>query len=315
VPTKDREAVVATLLANGFAFSDGDQSQLVSANPSPTATSFSPHAFTLAQHGRAPTQSSSNTNTSNNTNFAGAQQQQPPSSVADLQERTFALLRQRRVTPCIDPGLTLVQCTGIRQSQPRSRGNSAAANTTTPSTTNNNHTAITPSGNGGCGDGPSWIETVDTRLYAALCAALTAQPRFLSLTLAPPPGPSHDNYDDEDGDPPSLLLDRRLLGVFGSGGGGALAGPTGDEAALVPIFLDLADLPVEAAGIVCGVAGRLVREMGGKIATGGGGGGGVGGAELSYLSTARAGAVILSREQAAAALEVLGPLLAGGGEE
>ncbi len=126
---------------------------------------------------------------------------------------------------------------------------------------------------------PCWVDTVDTKLYTSVVSALVSQPRFLSVTLA------HE-------DPPSLLLDRELLGLFGE----ALVGDT--EGALVPIFLDLADLPFEATGIVSGVAGRLVREV--RMADG---------AELSYLSTARSGAVILSREQAGLALGVLKPLL------
>jgi hypothetical protein len=127
-----------------------------------------------------------------------------------------------------------------------------------------------------------------------------SQPRFLSVTLAGE-------------DPPSLLLDRRLLGLFG---GGALVGPTEAEGALVPVFLDLGELPFEATGIVSGVAGRLVREMGG-VGTGVGGtgsGSGSGVGELSFLSTARAGAVVLGRAQAGVALGVLRGLLDGGEE-
>jgi hypothetical protein len=51
---------------------------------------------------------------------------------------------------------------------------------------------------------------------------------------------------------------------------------------------------------VCGVAGKLVEELSLQ---------GMQGSELSYLSTARAGAVILSSEGAGKALEALRPLL------
>ena len=64
----------------------------------------------------------------------------------------------------------------------------------------------------------------------------------------------------------------------------------------MPIGTDLSGLPFEASGIVCGVAGKLVAEM--EESSG-----------LSYLSTARAGAVILSDEQAAQALAILKPVL------
>ena len=239
-------------------FSDDDNSRLVSANPSPTSTTHR-HAFTFS-HSRAPSQDSDDRPHSPTS-------PPPPSSVDDLQQRTFDLLKKRNVIPHVEPDLTLVQCTGIRGAgvsahQPSRGGHGAWARR------GSKHAAH-----------PCWVDTVDTKLYTSVVSALVSQPRFLSVTLA------HD-------DPPSLLLDRELLGLFGE----ALVGDT--EGALVPIFLDLADLPFEATGIVSGVAGRLVREV--RMADG---------AELSYLSTARSGAVILSREQAGLALGVLKPLL------
>lgn len=79
---------------------------------------------------------------------------------------------------------------------------------------------------------------------------LVDEPRFLSLTLAAL-------------DPAaSLLLEKRLLPRFSrhsedEDGSGLLLGAQGDY--LVPIMLDLRDLPLEASGIVCGVAGRLAE--------------------------------------------------------
>jgi hypothetical protein len=127
---------------------------------------------------------------------------------------------------------------------------------------------------------PSYLDTINQKFYLGLISALIQQPRFLSLTLA---------QDDT----PSLLIDRSLLWLFGD----SLIGDM--EGDLVPIFLDLVDLPLESTGIVCGVAGKLVDEMR------------FGGSEeqLSYLSTVRAGAVVLSREGSARALEALLPLL------
>jgi hypothetical protein len=138
---------------------------------------------------------------------------------------------------------------------------------------------LTRTQTGGNGQPPGWVDTVDTKLYTGLVSALASQPRFLSITLA---------QDDA----PSLLLDRSLLAMFGD----SLVGDT--EGTLVPIFLDLVSLPFEATGIVSGVAGRLVQEMQEAES-----------AELSYLSTARAGAVILSAEQSRRAFEILSPLL------
>ena len=129
----------------------------------------------------------------------------------------------------------------------------------------------------------SWMENIDPRLYVGLVSALAQQPKFLSLTLA---------QDDA----PSLLLVKSMLQLFGN----SIAGDT--EGDLVPIFLDLSDLPLESTGFVCGVAGKLVDEMRLQDPDASHT------SELSYLSTARAGAVILGSEGSARALEALLPL-------
>lgn len=125
----------------------------------------------------------------------------------------------------------------------------------------------------------SWITHIDPKLYTCIVSALVSQPRFLSLTLA-------------QDDPPSLLLDKALLPIFDD----SLVGDT--EGCLIPIFLDLRKLPAKSTGIVCGVAGRLAK--GADVSEG---------SEISYLSTARAGTVILSREQSIRAMVILTPLL------
>jgi hypothetical protein len=193
----------------------------------------------------------------------------PPSNVAELQLRTFSQLKKRNVVPFVEPGLHLVQCSGkelVREdeysSRPVSNGNGA----------NGSHHQI------------SWLDNIDSKLYAGLISALVLQPKFLSVTLAQE-------------DAPSLLLDKSLLWLFGD----SIAGDT--EGDLVPIFLDLVNLPLESTGIVCGVAGKLVDDI--RIHEPAG----LQSSELSYLSTARAGAVILSSEGSARALEALDPLL------
>lgn len=190
----------------------------------------------------------------------------PPSNVAELQARTFAHLKKRNVVPSVEYGLHLVQCSGKEISSA-------------------DEYPSRPHSNGGISNGRSesshWLETTDSKLYLGLISALVVQPRFLSVTL------SKD-------DAPSLLLDKALLPLFGD----SITGDT--EGDLVPIFLDLRNLPLDSTGIVCGVAGRLVEEFRDQDLQG---------AELSYLSTARAGAVILSSEGSARALEALTPLL------
>lgn len=184
----------------------------------------------------------------------------PPAKVAELQSRTFNLLRKRSVTPYVEDGLRLVQCSGRE-----------TAHMTTALADHSRRPPV----NGRARQ--TWLDNVDTKLYTALVSALVSQPRFLSVTLA---------RDD----PPSLLLDRELLSIFGD----SLVGDT--EGEMVPIFLDLSGLPFEASGIVCGVAGKLAAEMGECEG-------------LSYLSTARAGAVILSGGMAGRALGILRPVL------
>ncbi|KAK3684799.1 ACT domain-containing protein [Podospora appendiculata] len=239
VPDKDRESVVKALLARGFVFSE-DESSFKSSMPT--------------THSRGGSHSSQPPSTP------------PPSSVGELQTRTFDLLKKRNVVPYIEPDLWLVQCSGREKSSIRSYSDRPSLSRT--------HTA-----NGQRRPPKSWVDTVDTKLYTSVISALVSQPRFLSVTLA-------------QDDPPSLLLDKALLNMFGD----SLVGPT--EGTLVPIFLDLVNLPFEATGIVSGVAGKLVQDM--QM---------VESAELSYLSTARAGAVILSCEQSVTALAILKPLL------
>lgn len=242
VPSKDRATVGQALLARGFIFSEND-----SAYVAPTTS-----------HSRGPSSTSTIPSTS-------PPSTPPPSNVAELQARTFTLLRKRNVVPFVAPDLHLVQCSGKEplHQEPYTRRPSS----------NGSHPSAQKS---------SWLDTLDSKLYIGLISALITLPRFLSITLA---------TDDA----PSLLLDKSLLWLFGD----SIAGDT--EGDLVPIFLDLADLPLESTGIVCGVAGRLVDEM--RSVEGG---------ELSYLSTARAGAVVLSREGSERALEALAPLLVEG---
>lgn len=300
VPTKDRQAVVEALLARDFVFEDDDGHTNFVSGTSPTTATATATATATSRHTHAP-----------------PPPPPPPSSdpittVSALQQRTFTLLQKRHITPYIIPHLTLVQCSGIRgavtpsSTQSRSAQSRSSAQAYPQLRTNN--------GTKTSAKRPAWVDTIDTKLYTSTVAALAAAPRFLSITLAPD-------------DPPALLVDRALLGLFGDSLVGPLAehylddddedeggdedgegvegkggGGRDDDGALVPIFLDLADLPFEAAGIVSGVAGRLVSEMGVGVV-------GDGGAELSYLSTARAGAVILGRAGARVALGVLGRLL------
>lgn len=65
---------------------------------------------------------------------------------------------------------------------------------------------------------------------------------------------------------------------------------------LVPITLDLRDLPAESTGIVCGVAGRLLGETSEGFQKP---------VEMSYLSTALAGTVMVQEKELDRALDAL----------
>ncbi|KAK4656944.1 hypothetical protein QC762_208580 [Podospora pseudocomata] len=275
VPVKDRQAVENTLLSRGFVFSEDNDDNFPFTSPYST------------NHGRRASQGSS----LNELPTTARQQPPPPSAIPELQERTFDNLKKRNVVPYVEQGLLLVQCSG------RQENNMIGGYSERPSTFQTNGHG---SRNRHSAHKPCWADTVDTKLYTGLVSALVSQPRFFSITLA-------------QDDPPSLLLDRELVGIFGD----SLVGATTEGGvSLVPIFLDLSSLPIEATGIVSGVAGTLVKELKeqyGVVAEeedGGGGRRGRGSAqeeelELSFLSTVRAGAVILGEEVSIRAMEAL----------
>ncbi|KAH8805848.1 ACT domain-containing protein [Xylogone sp. PMI_703] len=251
VPSKDRHTVGQALLARGFEFSETDSAYVTPTN---------------ASHSRGASASSEPPSTP------------PPSNVAELQQRTFSLLKKRNVVPFVEPGLHLVQCSGKEVHSREENGFGSRQNSSGGHESNGNSHSYSQ-----CNNQNRWLESIDSKLYVGLVSALVQQPRFLSVTLA---------QDDA----PSLLVDKSLLWLFGN----SIAGDT--EGDLVPIFLDLVDLPLESTGIVCGVAGKLVDDM--RLMSPDDA---ARGTELSYLSTARAGAVIMSSESADRALKALQP--------
>jgi len=199
----------------------------------------------------------------------------PPASVSELQQRTFKLLQTHRITPqVVDPTIQLVTCAGIKDNTPSSSYHHRASTTHQFST--------------------------QALLQHGLLKCLTASepPRFLSLTLT-----ASDSI--------SLTLEKRLLSQFPASGEDVLLGKDGPEQ--VPITLDLRELPLESTGIVCGVASRLVDGMRGRFGGGGSNGVSAGGFEMSYLSTARAGHVVVFEDELEDAIEILQGLGEGGG--
>ncbi|KAJ4377303.1 hypothetical protein N0V83_000127 [Neocucurbitaria cava] len=177
----------------------------------------------------------------------------PPTTLSELQTRTFATLKRRNIVPTVDSSIRLVQCAGR------------------PDSTNGMNQSRNRN---------SMTSAADDALHLGLVKCLISQPypKFLSLTLT-------------DTESASLLLDNTLLPNFPPD---TLLSSTGDY--LTAITLDLRDLPMESTGIVCGVAGRLVGGTAGQLEDA---------VEMSYLSTARAGTVMVAEEELERALGAL----------
>ncbi|KAL9576072.1 MAG: hypothetical protein Q9212_007410 [Teloschistes hypoglaucus] len=219
VPAKSRGQVIRALEDRGFRFEKSAEAYV---NPA-------------ARHDRNKSSTSSFGTLSPST--------PPPTTVDELQVRTFALLKRREIVPKVDADIRLVQCAGRR-------------------------------------DNPNSFLADEMGLQNGLTKCLINQPRFLSLTLT----------EDE---PASLLLDKRLVTHFDANH--VLLGNTEDF--LVPIMLDLEPLSLEATGIVCGLAGKLAGhnpDGNFQIAI-----------EMSYLSTARTGTVIVEEKDLQHAMEAL----------
>lgn len=196
VPLRSKDQVVQALEKRGFTFEVSTEA-FVNSSHSQYSTAFPPTSPTgpVAQQSPPVTP--------------------PPSTLSELQNRTFASLRRHNIVPCVDKSLRLVQCAAHHR----------------------------------------WATDTSsvTLLRPALTTALLVdRPRFLSLTSTT-------------ADPAaSILLEKRLLPRFSLD---PAPGADSDEESslllgskediLVPIMLDLRDLPLEATGIVCGLAGRL----------------------------------------------------------
>ena len=131
---------------------------------------------------------------------------------------------------------------------------------------------------GGRNTNPKTFVADELALQHGLTKCLIYQPKFLSVTLT---------RDESAG----LLLEKPLLPNFDlPGSDSVLLGATEDY--LIPIVLNLGSLPIEASGIVCGVAGRLVDGPLHPI-------------EMTYLSTAKAGTVMVDESDLDSAMQAL----------
>ena len=234
VPFPARSRVIAALEDRGFVFeadANGESGHMT--NPS------SPLVSPRTRHG----------STTSSMEFPLTASTPPPTTVSELQSKTFKLLKRNAITPLVDESIELVTCSGVKN--------------TTVTTSASNFT--------------------EGKLQIGLTKCLTTvpPPQFLSITLT-------------DTESVSITLEKRLIDQFYNNGEELLLGHDGPEQ--VPITFDLKDLPLESTGIVCGVASRLTDGMKGRI-------GEV--FNMSYLSTAKAGHVIVYRDELEEALEAL----------
>ncbi|KAL8672733.1 MAG: hypothetical protein Q9168_002823 [Polycauliona sp. 1 TL-2023] len=219
VPAKSKGQVIRALEYRGFRFEKSAEAYV---NPA-------------AHHGRNRSSTSSVGPLSPST--------PPPTTIDELQTRTFALLKRHGIMPKVDGDIRLLQCAGRRNDS-----------------------------DGGPAD--------EMALQVGLTKCLLYQPQFLSLTLT-------------ESEAASLLLDRRLISNFEPNN--VLLG--NQEDLLVPIMLDLRPLPLEATGIVCGVAGKLAGgPIDGPLSSA---------IEMLYLSTARTGTVMVEEKNLGQAMDAL----------
>ena len=200
----------------------------------------------------------------------------PAKDIPGLQLRTFAKLKRNNVSPSVDSNIRLANCAGSREYNQANEGRLKNDLLQVLLAT----AAPVP-------------EKLATGLGLPTSIELDYGAKFLSLTITP-------------SEPISVLLEHRLLGRLGE----SLLGAKSEDDALVPITLDLRELPLDATGIVCGVAGRLSEghrdvEKGLSSSPSSDVAGTVDPIEVSFLSTVRAGTVIVRANQLEKALEAL----------
>lgn len=244
VPFSSRPKVIKALEERGFVFeADSEDGE--------TGHMTNPASPLLNSHTRQG--SSSSSSDSFGVGFSSipvTPHTPPPTTISDLQVRTFKILARNNITPLVDPTIELITCAGLKDSTP----------------------------------GSSATNFTQGKLDVGITKCLTAYPppKFFSVTLT-------------DIESASFTLEKRLLQHFPDEGQDILLGTQAPEQ--IPITLDLQDLPLESTGIVCGVSSRLADGMKCRI-----------GREMfnmSYLSTSRAGHVIVYEDELEDAMEAL----------
>ncbi|KAL9105403.1 MAG: hypothetical protein Q9227_009421 [Pyrenula ochraceoflavens] len=292
VPSKFIDKVKLVLEQRGFTFSPDTESFISPGLQSPSL-SHRPHsASSPTDQNSCPAPASTPPSTP------------PAASVDELQARTFARLKSRQIVPFTDRSIRLVSCAGKRDASGSDLTNlesslvkillDVAASSSSSTRYNKPNTNPTnPEGNSSGTSGGKGTRFLSLTLTDAQPLSL-----FIELSLL------HPAHSPSTPTP----LSSQLLGS---------SSPRDSDAILVPIMLDLRDLPLEATGIVCGVAGSLSKNVAGSVEEkeGEGAEGGLRGEalEISFLSTARAGTVLVKERDIERAMGALRKV-AGDGE-
>ena len=268
VPFKSRRTVTKALQQRGFIFSESADAFV---------SQLSPSSPTLTQSGRitSPFHDASMPSTP------------PAKDVPELQLRTFTKLKRSKVLPLVDQDILLISCAGSREYDPQKDDSlkNDLLQVLLSTSTLAGKVSLGHSPDTNVGFGVEAVAGLGTNVpdFAA---------KFLSVTLTSI-------------EPISVLLEHKLLPRLGD----SLLGAKSKEDTLIPITLDLRDLPLDATGIVCGVAGRLAQgsmddyHIGVSPSNGTDGTGPT--IDISFLSTARAGTVIVLARQLDRALDAL----------
>ena len=266
VPSHARRTVSTALEQRGFVFSE---------SAAAFVSQLSPASPRLSQHRR---DTSLDWISPPNSRGGLPMPSTPPAKdVPELERRTFSKLRQNNIKPIIDREQRLLTCAG-------NDDDASAAETLKNDllqvliSTSASDIARTPNSNGANG-------------HHKTAKVSKSSTSLLSITMTA----------DE---PVSLFIEARLLDQLGRSllGNKSLS----PEDVLVPITFDLRALPMEATGIVCGVAGCLAvgetgeeKELGAQKDFDGE-------LEITFLSMAKAGIVLVKEvdlDHALAALD------------
>jgi hypothetical protein len=266
VPSGSRRTVAAALEQRGFVFSQVADAFVSQLSPTLTFTGHAPGDQYIS-----PPSSSGRSIPST----------PPAKDLPELQRRTFTKLRQSSIEPLVDPELQLVNFSstgGDAAADERLKNDLLQVLLSTSTLTLQQSKAVKHAN----GNGAVQRNLPDNST------------KFLSITITA-------------NEPVSIFLETRLIDRLG----GALLGaktPDPDDT-LVPITFNLAALPMEATGIVCGVAGCLATGNTGSSRELGASPGALmehGALDITFLSTAKAGTVLVKQSQldrAIAALE------------